>query len=174
MTLTTVSVLAEGEKKDNFLIPNGTFLVELVIFLIVLAVIWKFVVPPIQSVLQAREAQAVKTNEDNQKAAEALRNAQRKYSEELSGARTEATSIRDQARAEGQKALGEARAAAQAEADQAQAQVDGELRAQADRISAELKGSVGPLSEELAGKVLNNGAGVSIADGLEHDLAGRS
>jgi F-type H+-transporting ATPase subunit b len=173
MILTTASVLAEGEKKDNFLIPNGTFLVELVIFILVLAVIWKFVVPPIQAVLQDREAQAAKTNEDNHKAAQALLDAKRRYSDELAGARGEATAIRDQARAEGQKVLAQARAAAQAEADQAQAQADGELRAQADRASAELKSSVGPLSEELAQKVLADNAGATRVV-AHHDFAGRS
>lgn len=174
MTQMTASVLAAGEKKSNFLIPDGTFIVELVIFLIVLAIIWKFVVPPIQSVLQDREARVAKTSEDNQKATQALQNAERKYSEELTGARTEATAIREQARAEGQKVLAAARAEAQAEADQVQAQGEGELRAQADRISADLKSSVGPLSEELAGKVLSGNAGETRANGLAHDFAGRS
>ena len=40
---------------QNFLIPNGTFFVVLIIFLIVLAVIGKFVVPPIKAVLEERE-----------------------------------------------------------------------------------------------------------------------
>ena len=40
----------------NFLIPNGTFIVELVIFLIVLGVIAKWILPPLQQVADARRA----------------------------------------------------------------------------------------------------------------------
>ena len=51
-------VLAAGEAEgggSNFLVPNGTFFVVLIIFLIVLGVIGTFVVPPISKVLKERE-----------------------------------------------------------------------------------------------------------------------
>jgi F-type H+-transporting ATPase subunit b len=41
----SAAVVAEGGG-SNFLVPNGTFFVELAIFLIVLGVIGTFVVPP--------------------------------------------------------------------------------------------------------------------------------
>ena len=44
-------VLASG----NFLIPDGTFLAELVAFLIILFVLRKYVVPPLQKSLTARQ-----------------------------------------------------------------------------------------------------------------------
>ena len=46
---TSLTILAaeEGGGQSNFLIPNGTFFVVLIIFLIVLGVIAKWVVPPI-------------------------------------------------------------------------------------------------------------------------------
>lgn len=174
MTPTTAALLAAGEKKGNFLIPNGTFFVELLIFVIVLAVIWKFVVPPIQEVLQNREDRVAKTNEDNLKAAQALQEAERKYSEELAGARAEARAVRDQARAEGQHVLAEARATTQAEADAAQARANSELRAQAEQVGAQLKDSVVPLSEQLASRVLSGKTGGADATGVASGFAGRS
>jgi len=38
----------------NFLIPNGTFVVELVIFLVVLGIIAKWILPPLQKVAETR------------------------------------------------------------------------------------------------------------------------
>ena len=57
----SVTLLAAEEGgTQNFLIPNGTFFFVLAIFLIVLGVIGKFVVPPVQKVLGEREAMVAK------------------------------------------------------------------------------------------------------------------
>ena len=56
--------------ESNFLLPNGTFFFVLLIFLIVLGVIAKWVVPPISKVLREREAMLHKTAEDNRRAAD--------------------------------------------------------------------------------------------------------
>ena len=45
------TTLAEG----NFLIPDATFLAEIVAFILILAVMWKYVVPPLQKNLAARQ-----------------------------------------------------------------------------------------------------------------------
>jgi F-type H+-transporting ATPase subunit b len=68
----SVTLLAaeEGGGTQNFLIPNGTFFFVLAIFLIVLGVIGKFVVPPVQKVLGEREAMVAKTTNDNRKSVE--------------------------------------------------------------------------------------------------------
>ena len=60
----------EGGGTSNFLLPNGTFFAVLLIFLIVLGVIAKWVVPPISKVLAEREAMLAKTAADNRKSAE--------------------------------------------------------------------------------------------------------
>jgi F-type H+-transporting ATPase subunit b len=41
---------------SNFLIPNGTLIVELVMFIIVLGVVAKFILPPLQKAMSDREA----------------------------------------------------------------------------------------------------------------------
>ena len=51
----TILAAEEGGGQSNFLIPNGTFFFVLIIFLIVLGVIAKWVVPPIK-VLRERDA----------------------------------------------------------------------------------------------------------------------
>ena len=74
----SITVLAAEEGgQNNFLLPNGTFIFVLLIFLIVLGVIAKFVVPPISAVLHEREAMVAKTEQDNRKSAELLAAAHR-------------------------------------------------------------------------------------------------
>ncbi|MBJ8341209.1 F0F1 ATP synthase subunit B [Antrihabitans sp. YC3-6] len=161
---------AEGgeEKTNNFLIPNGTFFVELIIFLVVLGVIWKFVVPPIRAVLDERAERVAKTTDDNHRAARAFADADAKYRGELMDARGEAAKIRDAARGEGQQILDQMRTKARQESDAIQKQADEELQAQARKVASDLQSGVGPLSDTLANRVLGvdaNGSGkASLAD----------
>ncbi|KAA0018045.1 F0F1 ATP synthase subunit B [Antrihabitans cavernicola] len=157
------TVLAAG---DNFLIPNGTFFVELIIFAIVLGVIWKFVVPPISAALKERADMVAKTAEDNHKAARAFADADTKYREELANARTEASKIRDGARVEGQKILDDMRSQAKQESDVIQQQSAQDLQAQGDRIATELRSNSGSLATTLADRILGgkSDAASSLAD----------
>ncbi len=111
-----VSILAAEEGgQSNFLIPNGTFFFVLLIFLIVLGVIAKWVVPPISEVLREREAMVHKTAEDNRRAAQLRAAADADYLKVMGTARREATNVREEARAEGRKIVDDAKARAGAE-----------------------------------------------------------
>src|SRR6202008_628152 len=90
----------EGGGTSNFLIPNGTFFFVLIIFLIVLGVIGKWVVPPVSKVLSEREAMLKQTVEDSRKAADQFSAADEDYQAEMAKARAEASKVRDDARAE--------------------------------------------------------------------------
>lgn len=151
----SVTVLASEEGgTSNFLIPNGTFFFVLAIFLIVLGVIGKFVVPPIQQVLGERERMIAKTAVDNRNAAEQEAAAEADYNSELAAARSEAGAIRDQARNEGRLVIDEARAVANGEVAGTLTQANDELKVASDAISGELHSSVESLSATLAARVL--------------------
>src|ERR1700751_992407 len=95
----------EGGGTNNFLIPNGTFFVVLIIFLIVLGVIGKWVVPPVSKVLRERDAMVKQTVDDSRKAADQFTAADEDFKAEMSKARGEASKLRDEARGEGRKIL---------------------------------------------------------------------
>ncbi|ATL70663.1 F0F1 ATP synthase subunit B [Nocardia terpenica] len=147
--------VAEG----NFLIPNGTFFVELAIFLIVLAVIWIFVVPPIRKVLEERENRVSETTARGKESKELFAQAQAHYEEGLEKARAEAADIRNRARAEGRAILEELRGEAQREADAIVAEAQTQLRAEADQVAAELRQAVEPLADSLADRVVGGPEG---------------
>ena len=77
----------------------------LIIFLIVLGVIAKWVVPPISKVLSERDAMVKQTVDDSRKAADQFTAADKDYQAEMSKARGEASKVRDEARADGRKVL---------------------------------------------------------------------
>ena len=147
-------VASEEGGTSNFLIPNGTFFFVLAIFLVVLGVIGKFVVPPIQKVLGERERMLVKTAEDNRRAVELEAAAEADYRGELAVARTESSAIRDEVRADGRSALDEKRARANEEVAGVVKEANEELKLASDAISGDLRSSVETLSTTLASRVL--------------------
>ncbi|WP_094289510.1 F0F1 ATP synthase subunit B [Mycobacterium lehmannii] len=154
-----VLLAAEGGGQSNFLIPNGTFIFVLLIFLIVLGVIAKWVVPPISRVLHEREAMVFKTAEDNKRATQLRAAADADYRNVMADARREATSVREEARAEGRKIVDDARARANAEVSTLLQQANEQLTQQSRALTTDLQSSVETLAANLASRVL----GVDVA-----------
>jgi F-type H+-transporting ATPase subunit b len=144
----------EGGGTSNFLVPNGTFFVVLLIFLIVLGVIGKWVVPPISKVLRARDAMVKQTVEDSRKAADQFAAADEDYQTEMAKARSEASGLRDESRAEGRKILEDMRGRAGGEVASTLQQAEAQLKQQSDSIESDLRASVDSLSSALASRVL--------------------
>ncbi len=146
---------AEGGKGgSNFLVPNGTFFFVLAIFLIVLAVIGTFVVPPVLRVLRERDALVAKTVADNKKAAEQFEAAQADYEEALKEARMQASSSRDNARAEGRKVVEDARARAEQQVMSTLQMAAEQLKHQRDAVELDLRANVATMSATLASRIL--------------------
>lgn len=156
----SVTLLAaeEGGGTSNFLIPNGTFFFVLAIFLIVLGVIGKFVVPPIQKVLGERERMIAQTTEDNRHAAAQEAAAEADYTKEIGVGRAEAAGIRDEARSVGRAVIDDKRGQANEEVAGTLQQANEELKVASDALSGEMRASVETLSETLASRVLGTTA----------------
>jgi F-type H+-transporting ATPase subunit b len=150
---------AEEGKPNNFLIPNGTFFFVLAIFLVVLAIIGTFVVPPILRVLRERDAMVAKTVADNKKAAEQFEAAQADYDEALTEARVQASSLRDNARAEGRKVVEDARARADQQVMSTLQLAAEQLKRERDAVELDLRANVATMSATLASRIL----GVDVA-----------
>jgi len=144
----------------NFLIPNMTFVVELTAFLIVLGVLWRYVIPPVQQAVNARQEMARKLVSDGEEAKQLLEKAQNAYKTAMADARHEAAQLRAQAEQQRREIVEGASTAAEAGVaeiiSRGQAQVEAERR-QAIR---QLKSDLGNLAVELAEKIL----GEALAD----------
>jgi F-type H+-transporting ATPase subunit b len=148
------SQAAEGGKTSNFLVPNGTFFFVLAIFLVVLAIIGTWVVPPILKVLRERDAMVHKTQEDNKKAAEQFAAADADYEEAMKEARVQASSYRDNARAEGRKVVDDARARAEQDVMSTLQLAAEELKRERDTVELDLRANVATMSSTLASRIL--------------------
>jgi F-type H+-transporting ATPase subunit b len=151
----SMTFVAAGEGGgNNFLIPNGTFFVVLLIFLIVLGVIGTFVVPPIMRVLRERDEMVAKTIESNREADKQFAGADADYEAAMARARREASAIRDEARAEGRKILEDMKGRASEQSALALQKAGQELKQQSDGIAADLQTSMESLAATLAGRVV--------------------
>src|SRR3954463_13847698 len=84
-------VVASG----NFLVPDATFIAELIAFLIILGILGKYVLPPIQKAMRERQELIRKQVEDSEEAKTKLAEAERAYQNALNGARPEPPQTRE-------------------------------------------------------------------------------
>jgi F-type H+-transporting ATPase subunit b len=146
---TTVMPLA-----SNFLVPNGTFLVELLAFAILVYIFGKYLIPPINRAMTARQ-EAIRTQFAELDEAKAdARKAESDYKEQLNDAKHEAARIREEAREQGAQIVQEAREKAQTEADRIIEHAHAQIEADRKSAFASLRGDVGSLATTLAGRIV--------------------
>jgi F-type H+-transporting ATPase subunit b len=144
-------VLAE----ENFLLPNWTFVAELVAFLLILAILGRYVYPFISKALRDRQEMIKKQVEDAEEAKTKLAEAEKAYQSALNEARTEAAQIRENARAEAQRTVEELRAQAVEEQQRIVQRGEEQLAMQRAAVVRELRGEIGTLAVELAEKIVD-------------------
>jgi F-type H+-transporting ATPase subunit b len=152
--MSAVVLAAASQAEGNFLMPNGTFFVVLIIFLIVLGVIGTFVVPPISKVLKERDNMVTKTAADNKKSAEQFAAAQEDYEKAMSAARVTASAARDEARAEGRKVVDAQRARAEEQVSSTLQDAAEQLKREGDAVGADLRTRLESFSTTLASRIL--------------------
>ncbi len=150
------NVLAES----NFLVPNATFIVELVVFIGILVVLARFVLPPINKAMTERQRSIARQFEESEQATAAAKAAEEEYRSQLVGARHEAARIREEAREQGATIVSEMRQQAQAESarilEQTQAQLEAERQQVVNRLRTEMGGIATALASTIVGESLED------------------
>lgn len=139
---------------SNFLIPNGTFIAELIGFLIIVWVLGKKVVPPINKAMSERQEKIRRGFADADEAKARVEEAEAEYREQLAAARADAARQKEEAREEGAQILADLRIQAQAESERIIAAAHQQIEAERSRTVAALRAEVGTLAVELAGRVI--------------------
>jgi len=142
---------AEG---GNFLVPNATFIAEVVAFLIILWILYRYVVPPVQKAMRERQELIRGQIEESRQAHEQLAKAEAEYQRALTEARAEAARIRDSARADADRLREELRAQAQEEADRIRQRSAEQLDTQRQQVVNQLRAEIGRLAATLAGRIV--------------------
>ncbi|MGH3914498.1 MAG: F0F1 ATP synthase subunit B [Pseudonocardiaceae bacterium] len=156
----TIAAQEGGEGDQVFLIPNATFFIELAIFLAILFVIWRYVIPPVKKAMNDRQEMIRGQIEESERARQRLQEAETRYSEALAEARVEAAKIRETARADAQAIKDEMRQQAEQEVARIQQRGEEQLVTQREQVVRELRAEVGRLAVSLAGRIV----GESLAD----------
>jgi F-type H+-transporting ATPase subunit b len=139
---------------SNFLVPNGTFFVELIAFGIIVWILAKFVIPPINRAMTARQEAIKKEFADLEEAKAEAHKAEEEFKAQIADARHEAAKIREEAREQGAQIVGEAREQAQAEAARIVEHGHAQVRAERQQAVASLRAEVGTLAIDLAGRIV--------------------
>jgi F-type H+-transporting ATPase subunit b len=139
---------------SNFLVPNGTFFVELIAFGIIVWILAKFVIPPINRAMTARQEAIKKEFADLDEAKAEAHKAEEEFKAQIADARHEAAKIREEAREQGAQIVGEAREQAQSEAARIVEHGHAQVRAERQQAVASLRAEVGTLAIDLAGRIV--------------------
>src|SRR5689334_14453507 len=95
---------------QNLLVPNATIFVVSLIFVVILWVFARFVVPPLTKAMADRDEMNRRQAEERDAAVRRLAEAQGRCDAALAGARAQATAVKDGARADAQRIRDEMRA----------------------------------------------------------------
>lgn len=139
---------------SNPILPNGTFIAELIAFILMLVVLGKWVVPPINRALSDRQEKIRKQFAELDEAKARAQAAEDEYRAQLSQARHEARRIREEAKEEGAKFKAEMRAEAQAEYDRILKHAQSQLEASRQQVIQQLRTELGNMATELAGRIV--------------------
>jgi F-type H+-transporting ATPase subunit b len=123
---------------SNFLVPNLTFVVELVAFLLVLGILGRYVLPRLQTAMNERQATIRQSLVDAEVAKQRAAEAEVEYRRILDDARTQARTMVDEA----------GRLAEQLRADRL-ARAEEEYQRTIDRATADIEAATRRASEEI-------------------------
>ena len=140
--------------ESNFLVPNGTFWVELIAFAIMFFLLAKYIVPPINRAMTRRQDAIRQQFADLDKARDDAKSAEDEFRAQIADARREAARIREEAREQGAAIVAEMREQAQAEANRIVEHAHAQLEADRQQAVTSLRSEVGTLATELAGRIV--------------------
>ena len=141
----------------NFLVPNSTFVVELVAFLIVLYVLRKYVLPRLNGVLDERQKTIQQGIEDAEKAKRRAEEAEADYRKTIEEARQQARTMVDDANRMGEQLKVELRQKGEQEYERLVSRAQSEIDASARRASEELRQNLSETVIMVVRKVVGEG-----------------
>jgi F-type H+-transporting ATPase subunit b len=140
--------------ESNFLVPNGTFFAELFAFALMVFILGKYVIPPINNAMTARQDAIRQEFADLEKAKTGAQEAEEEYKAQIADARQEAARIREEAREQGDAIIAEKKEQAQVEAARVLEHAQAQISAERQQAVTTLRAEVGALATTLAGRIV--------------------
>jgi F-type H+-transporting ATPase subunit b len=158
LTLSAAAAVTEAAAKKtvNPIIPNGTFIVELLAFFLILGFLARKVVPLINASMTRRQELIRSQIDDSRLAKERLEAAEAEYKEALADNRSEAARIREEARVQGQQIIEEMRTKAQDEATRINERALARMETERQQLLVALRVEIGELAVDLASRIVGH------------------
>jgi F-type H+-transporting ATPase subunit b len=142
------------ETASIFLLPNGTFFVELLVFLIIVFLITKYILPPLNRAMEKRQEEIRASLESAERARTDASAADDERRQALEEARQQAREIVAQAGHTAEQVAAEARARAQVEYERIVANADAEVNLARQRAVDEAAGQMGELVLDVVERII--------------------
>lgn len=137
-----------------FLIPNGTFFVELAAFIVILLIVWKKILPPLNKAMEARQEKIRSALEAADLARAEADAAGDERAKVLVAARDQAREIVAAAQATADAVKAESAGRGQAEYDRVVATAQGEVNTARQRAIDEASARIGEIVFDLVTKIV--------------------
>lgn len=148
-------VLAASDKTNNFLLPNGTFIFEWIVFILVVVFLARKIVPHISAMIEKRQQTIAQQFADAKSAREEAEAARQEYQDALAETRREITRLREEANAEKAQIIEEARTIAREEAGAIAETERSKLATERQQILLSLRNEIGELAFTLTEKIVH-------------------
>ena len=135
---------------------NATLLAQAVVMIVFVAICWRYIYPPILSVMQEREKKISDGLEAAKKADDSLEEAKLAYEKELSQAKAEAAEILDKANTRASQIVSDASSKAEAEADKIMAAASTNIENETNKAKEELRQQMSDIIIDTTQKILDD------------------
>jgi F-type H+-transporting ATPase subunit b len=149
-----VQLAAPTAMESNFLVPNGTFFVELFAFALMFFLLAKYVIPPINKAMTARQEAIRAEFAEAEEAKQSANNAEAEFKAQIADARKDAARIRDEASEQGKQIIEESKQQAHVEQQRIKEQAQAQIAAERQQALTSLRSEVGSLATSLAGRIV--------------------
>ena len=147
---------------SNFLVPNTTFIVELVIFLVVLGVLAKYVLPYLTRALDERQHTIDRAISDAEDAKRRAKELEEEHVKMLEQGREDARRLRDEAAKVGEQLRQDLQKKGEEDYQRMVSSATADIQASARKAAEDLRAQVSDLVVSVVERVLREG--VTLAD----------
>lgn len=134
---------------------NATLLAQAIVMIVFVAICWRYIYPPILSVMQEREKKISDGLEAAKKADDSLEEAQLAFDQELNKAKAEAAELIDKANQRASQIVGDAKGKAQDEAEKILASASKTIENETNKAKEELKLQMSEIIIDTTQKILD-------------------
>ena len=135
---------------------NATLLAQAVVMIVFVAICWRYIYPPILSVMQEREKKISDGLEAAKKADDSLEEAKLAFDKELNQAKSEAAEILEKANTRASQIVGDASKKAESEAEKIMASASTAIENETNKAKEELRQQMSDIIIDTTQKILGD------------------